>query len=347
MNLDCLIDYVGLENCLTDSAPESGQYINSLEGMTALKFDQIATDEDGGFAALWAKIQKAAANSFGADLQMQFAKRYKIRSATEFLSVPKNLNLNNNTLPAPNYSGHTIELKWPNTRIVNSNYAQIFIDSVDFFAYAAQTTTLKIIDLETGLILDTFTITSTAQGWQNKRIGKGYSAYRIFMAVDATSLTLAQNSIANMGYIQTYYNGQARVIGATIPKANVQNYSNVNFTQGSNTFGVAAKFTIRCVWDNLVCEHKDYFLNAWMYKLAMEFMNYATATPKINRWTTSDLPKMEKIMKLYNLKYLGGQDENGQVFEGYLYQAVDSLIIDCNDNCFFCNDTITFRTALM
>lgn len=63
--LDCFIDYIGLTNC--GGAYEtsgSGQYINSLPGITLQSVDEIADKEQQTYEGVWTDVQNSAIPRF-------------------------------------------------------------------------------------------------------------------------------------------------------------------------------------------------------------------------------------------------------------------------------------------
>jgi len=345
--LDCLIDWVGLDNCITTSTPPSGRYINELPGIEVMKLDQIANQDLSGFQDVWNRAQNRAASRFSNDMRREFSKRFKKRDAVEFMSMVGNLDLNSLTNPKPNISGHTIELDWQDCTIANSNYSAIQISTISFYAPSAGSYPIVILDLDTGLQIASYTITATGAGWISKIVNSTFNIRRIFIGIDQSALQLYEYNIDKQWMLQTNQCGTARVKGATVALADISNYQGIPALLGSNTYGFSTKFSVVCIWDNLVCNHPEYWTDAWMYACAIELMNELMFTSRLNRFTTTDLNQQKKAMAYYNMMYNGGQDELGQTFDGYLYSAIDSLTLDCHDSCFLCNDLVTFRTALL
>jgi len=345
--LDCLIDWVGLDNCITTSTPPSGRYINELPGIEVMKLDQIANQDLSGFQDVWNRAQNRASSRFANDIRREFAKRFKKRDAIEFMRINPSININDVTNAQPNYSGHTIELDWQDCNIANSNYSAIHISYINFYAIAAGSYTLLIIDLDSGEELASYNVTATTAGFTTASVNATFNTRRIFVAIDQSAIQLIETNIDNQWQLQTNSCGTARVKGATIPIANISPYQPLPVLLGNNTYGISSVYSVVCIWDNLVCINPTYWTDAWMYVCAIELMNELMFTSRLNRFTTTDLNQQKKAMSYYNMMYNGGQDELGQVFDGYLYSAIDSITLDCHDACFLCNDLITFRTALL
>ena len=347
--MNCLIDWIGLDSCTNTVTPESGEYINSLPGIELRQIQAIADDDQQTFLSVWADVQARAAKRFKSDLIYMFSKRYTIRQIKELINMGKQIDPTVIELAANNYVGHTIELN-QNTddQIVNSNYSAIFIQEVKFYAIVAPATdnvTLKIFDLDLGVELYTTTLsTSVTAGWQRVAINQNFNVRRIFVCVDSANIDTVELSISGKNYFQNWCCGMALVNGATAPNTTEPE----TYTEGDNTFGVSTIFSVVCQYDNLVCNNKEHFGTAWKYCLGIELMTERIFTSRLNRWTTTDLNRAKELNKYFNLMYVGGADEaTGNVSEGFLTQAVDTIELDCHDACFECNNQILFNTSRM
>lgn len=98
------------------------------------------------------------------------------------------------------------------------------------------------------------------------------------------------------------------------------------------------RLTDRTVVECLVCEKKELFFVALWYLHGAELMIERTSTDEVNRYTTIDFDKAEKLKEDYYLEFLGA-----------LNDAVMSLNpgdSDCITTCLECNDPIKWVTQL-
>jgi hypothetical protein len=107
----------------------------------------------------------------------------------------------------------------------------------------------------------------------------------------------------------------------------------------------------RCEWDRLVCANKDVFATAFWYLLGIETMNEQINTDRLNRYTTLDLKRAEKLKLMWELQYMGGQrdDGNGNItfITGALGQAVDTINLDCSDCCLECAGELMIKESTL
>lgn len=65
--MDCLIDYIGLQSCANETAPDSGLFINSLPGISLESIDKIADNEQITYKGVWNDTQKECVIRFKID----------------------------------------------------------------------------------------------------------------------------------------------------------------------------------------------------------------------------------------------------------------------------------------
>lgn len=82
----CLIDYIGLRVCGTES-PESGLFINSLPGISLESIDKIADSEQITYKGVWNDVQTEAAARFYIDVVSEITKCYSINPYCDYEQI--------------------------------------------------------------------------------------------------------------------------------------------------------------------------------------------------------------------------------------------------------------------
>jgi hypothetical protein len=83
--LDCFINFVGLIRCGAYSEPsESGQYINTLPGLTLDQFNKIAESEQRNYTGVWADIQAEASARFYTDILQEILTCFKLNKNIDY-----------------------------------------------------------------------------------------------------------------------------------------------------------------------------------------------------------------------------------------------------------------------
>lgn len=81
--MDCLIDYIGVLVCGTESSG-SGQFINSLPGISLESIDKIADSEQITYKGVWDDVQAEAANRFYVDVINELTKCYELQPYCDY-----------------------------------------------------------------------------------------------------------------------------------------------------------------------------------------------------------------------------------------------------------------------
>lgn len=85
--MECLIDYIGLQVCNGQSAPESGLYINTLPGITLESIEKIAEPEQVTYVGVWRDAQLQAATRFKIDFIAALNKCYTINKNCDYEEI--------------------------------------------------------------------------------------------------------------------------------------------------------------------------------------------------------------------------------------------------------------------
>lgn len=82
--MECIIGYIGLQSCASQEVPESGQYINTLPGITLESIDKIANADQVSYAGVWRDVQIEASIRFKADFIEALSKCYTINRNCDY-----------------------------------------------------------------------------------------------------------------------------------------------------------------------------------------------------------------------------------------------------------------------
>jgi hypothetical protein len=349
---DCLLDFIGIKDCTIATVPESGIYINDLPGIEIQNIDQIANAEQSTFVGVWTEIQKRALRRFKTDVIAEFGKRYKLRQVQQTVDLGKVIDTTSTTVAAVEWRGFTLELNDEDERWVNSNMQTISIQQLYLYLPGAVNTTIKVFDLDLGDELYTYALTG-ALGWNTIKVGQMFTASRIYVCYDATAINsvelditdmpLDSNSYCSNGYWFTHWNcsdSYTKLKGAKTTKTATV----TSVTEGDNTFGLSGVFSVKCTFDNVICNNKEHFAEALLHCLGSELMTERINSSRINRWTTVDKPKAQELRKYFEARYKGGTYDE-ITYEGELAIAVCGIDLNTNDKCLQCDNLFRFVEA--
>lgn len=81
--MDCLLDYIGLRVCGTETSG-SGQWINTLPGISLESVDKIADAEQITYRGVWNDVQIEASNRFYIDVINELTKCYQLQPYCDY-----------------------------------------------------------------------------------------------------------------------------------------------------------------------------------------------------------------------------------------------------------------------
>lgn len=342
--MNCLKDYIGIDACV-NTASASGVYINKfLPGIEWKQIEEIADSDTVGLAALWSDIQDRAATRFRTDvnvaLQNKFGANgynsgYKLKQITQ----TNDLGIYNTSTTYPaaaELRGFTIKISE-----FSSNLNSIYVQSVKLYAKDLTPYTITFRDAKSGVILHTESYTAAAaNAWYTIPVEVDFAVKELNVVYDSTghisqSLPLDQLAYYDQGcdcLCYGYNNCEAYITG----------YKNA--LTSSDSYGLSGVFSIRCKWDNLVCNNKEYFMTAWAYCLGAELMTERIYSSRINRWTTIDKNRAMELRKEFEARYVGGTI-NETKYAGELNNAVYGLSLNQNDCCIECDAPVSFKNV--
>lgn len=81
--MECLIDYIGIKICGNETSG-SGQFINTLPGISLESIDKIADSEQVTYKGVWTDVQLEAANRFYVDVVNELTKCYDLQPYCDY-----------------------------------------------------------------------------------------------------------------------------------------------------------------------------------------------------------------------------------------------------------------------
>ena len=114
--------------------------------------------------------------------------------------------------------------------------------------------------------------------------------------------------------------------------------------QAHDVFGLSAVWSVKCSFNNIVCQNKDHFAEALLYCLGSELMTERINSSRINRWTTIDKPRAIELRKFFEARYKGGVYDETQ-YEGELTSAVYGIELNLYDSCLCADNKIIWTDS--
>jgi len=363
--MECLRNYIGVDWCGNTTTPPSGLYINQLPGISFKGLQGIADSEQITFEGAWDDIQTRAIRRFALDVKNKFSKKWDLSSIQNSLNLGVKVDDTlDQALDTTKAYGFVVELDCsPDDDFVDSLLQELYLQHLYVFTTAvpgaAVTATVIVFDIASGHLLKSKTISLATTIFLTNGWTKIDSNINFITDKTDADFSLVNNS--QKYFIGVRFDAALAVKELILPSyltsicgccemkfkpanitvvANPNTYYGATITYTDNTYGVSSILGSRCTWDRLVCANKDVFATAFWYLLGIETMNEQLNTDRLNRYTTIDIKKAEKLKSLWELDYMGGQrtDNNGTTtfIKGALDLAVETINLDCSDCCLEC-----------
>ena len=316
--IDCLSNYIGVRSLPPYEDPDSGYFINDLQGITTQQLEDISDDEDHYEVRLaWDDIYLRASRLLESDIKTALKKYFKSYS---YISngITGQLTDNVSTTSENNYNGWWFNLGYQSKNLV------LNISKFDIYLNTAKSFNLFIYDLNSGKKLDEIAYDGV-EGLNTFNIGKNYAVHRysnIYVCYDASEVSvLKMTEYKPLGFTRS------------VEVAKTASVINDNI-DGADT-GLSVTFNLECSVSNFVCQRIDSFKDAFLYKLGVEFCNESIYTNRINRWSLMDREDADKLRIELN-------DQYNLLIES----ALKDLKVNESDECFECNKAVNYKMML-
>lgn len=336
--MECLKGYIGIKGCGLETSL-SGKFVNSLPGISLKTFDKTANEEQQTFFGVWKDVEDRAIAKFASNVNTALASRFKLKSISQSINLGKLVKKDIVQPPVNQLKGFSIELRLAEY-YKKSSLQSISIQTLSLFLLSDLTdATIKIIDIETNDVLDTFTFDGVV-GWNLVQVNKRYDAQRLFIGFDSVDSSVVELPIF-YGITNALNSACGIVYGAGNCSAYVRGAQTIapldatHLSYGNDAHGLSAVFSLVCKYDNLICNNKEAFATALWYLCGAELMVQALASSRLN-WITLDKEKLNELKNYFEAEY-----------EKELTNVIRGIDLDTSDACVECNAPVTIRESRM
>lgn len=333
---NCLIDWIGIQGCHT-LENFSGVFLNQLPGLNLESLEKVADSEQVNYLGVWNDIQTRGVKKFANRVQMELSKRYQFKNLKATVDLG---GIIDNTFVASEncYRGFTYELKLKN-QYRKSNFQSLYVQKLKLYNDSGDDTVhFKIVDLDTGTVLWSKDV-AINEGWNIVQVNQVFTSQRILFCYDDTVAGKVKMPIndSNADWFNTMHWSiygpdccHGLLKGAKTNALDVfDKQAEIAVIQGNDTFGLSGVFSLVCNFDFLLCNNKQLFTTALWYMMGMEACNEILYSGRLNRYTTVDKDKAEKLLKYFETE-----------FEAEMGIIVDGIRLSTKDACVECNTQI-------
>lgn len=324
--MECLRNTIGIRWCGGDTSPATGFYINSMAGVTIKMMEKLTTEEANTFPLFWQDIQTRAIRRMQMAVQMEFQERYRIANIQKSYNLEKDIDVTTTTAAAAEYRGIYVDDNYYviDDEVKFSALQSHWVQVLYFYSPIVQANSvIKIFDYDLNTVLDTFT-QNFVVGWNTIQVNRSYQAYKLFMGVDSTNFNSVNKLLPSTTQIfPVNVRGGSFTIGADISTLDI----------GMNTFGLSGIFSVKCKYDNIICNNLDLFSIPFSNLCASELMLERMASSRWNMFTVTQ-KQAEELKAHYDLES-----------ESSIKLACNGIDLDMSDICLECNEGLQLKES--
>ncbi len=297
-----------------------------MAGVTIKMMEKLTTEEANTFPLFWQDIQTRAIRRMQMASQLEFQERYRIANIQKSYNLEKDIDATITTPAAAEYRGIYVDDNFYviDNEVKFSALQNHWVQTLFFYSPIVQANSvIKIFDYDLNTVLDTFT-QDFVIGWNTIQVNRSYQAYKIFMGVDSTNFNSVTKILPSTTQIfPVNVRGASMTIGADTSTLDI----------GQNTFGLSGIFSVKCKYDNIICNNLDLFAIPYSNFCASELMLERMASSRWNMFTVTQ-KQAEELKAHYDLEA-----------ESSMKLACNGIDLDMSDICLECNEGLQLKES--
>lgn len=282
--MECLLNLVDFLDG-TKTRDSSKLYINDIPGFELSQPEYVVNGDQTDSLNFLEQCKKEAATRLLDEFTAHLNERAKYNSVLRNQRAGVfEQNLIERAAVSARYGG--VQLS-----IASYPYLSLYVDRIGLFTKNSVTTNIKVFDLQQGIELDSFPITTVGGEITYIQVGKEYknnAQYLNLIFVIDTSLTPTYNTITsscghcfyNLEALNQYIDGRGVSIGQSQQKIDT------NIKGEGHTNGITLSYSIQCDPSYFICGMANRFANALRYLWFAEFNRWIVKSTRGNSLTT-------------------------------------------------------------
>ena len=317
--ISCLSNFIGIQGVTGYDNPDSGVFVNGLQGISTDILDDIRQDEDYDLQNAWQDILNRSIRRLEGDINI-WASKYYLNYSYMSNSITGNYDDNTVLGTSTNYNGWYFDF-WTYSKNLSLN-----ISSIDLYSSTATDSDIRIYDANTGDLLyekdHSFTV-----GINKIFINQSFPLWKyphLFVCYDQSEISTIKAKQFNRGTLDT-------VSARSVSKSS----SVVKDSLNASDTGLIVTYSLDCSIDNFVCNRRELFLESFWYLLGVEFCNERLFSDRVNRYTLLNRDEAFELRDQLKIDYA---EKLNSILKG--------LQIQDDGICFECNKAVNFRKFL-
>lgn len=321
--MECLKDYIGLQQCADQTEPDSGLYINSLPGISTELLQKIANAEKGTFDHVWDAVQKISGLRFYTDVIGKLRQKYNLKTVRTSLEFKPLTGGTAEPAVAGEKRGMKLKFDYLYHTFQSFTVAQVF-----FVSGTAGAATLTIFDVdETVLFSKEVTL---VVGLNRITVDRSFATDEIYIGFDFTGIEGVATEFAQD--VVSGFCGGCRQWGCLSCDPIIEGFklaANAFEDTDRNTHGIGIIGFMGCDYKSLICNNKELFASPWLFLLGAQLMNEVLSSPRTVQATTVDRTKFEELRDFYQVEY---EKQLESSLAGYAVNVENDCCIECAEN---------------
>jgi len=302
--MSCWNNVIGIRGlCEPGLDPISGLYINDLTGISLADLDSGVNEEDKtAYTLIQRKIDQAA-NMLKAESLAYMQSRWNYTTSAF-----------NGDL---GYYAESVEplaasAVWRGIgmRYRQVDYISVTISSLSLLLPSSGVVPVRVVDLRTGVTLDTFNVTSVANSVTRLVVNKTYQSngqmLNLAVVYNATSVASFQTSLYatyGCGGCGRVYRWTENMLERAIEIPTSGQLIEGNISGGGFTGGLSVQYQVACSFESLICAHVAQLGYPLLYKTGMLLLKEMQFSKRLNGSIVFNRDMNEELGNYYQAQY--------------------------------------------
>lgn len=324
---DCFDNSTTLREYCTPDIPFSGIYLNDI-GLSMRQVEDIITGDYNTVRSLVEATVRIAAREVAAEVYGRFSKQITAKSLIETGAVGMNA-----TTPTivPTTGGEVgIKIELDNS----ANFMNLELKAVSLYLDFSGNVPVFIKDLDTGVTLDTITITAVAGEVVSVNVSELYRSVkkplRLFVGYDATGIDSYKTTIRQSTCCGNY--------GRNTDYTHMRGWNNTDQSTTQTTSGVGITYSLSCDQLAWMCQYSHLLSLPIAHKVAAEIYRrglMVSPATRSNNTTNTNADLMASNFEWHSARY-------NEIFTG----VIRTIHLPVDSVCYSCKSPVYHRISL-
>ncbi len=336
---NCFDNLISIRGACTETSATLGMYLDDF-GISLRECESYVTKDYENAEDFVLKKISSAGKIIASEIQRHFMGKMLTRPIVENSRVGYYLdNMQTDTNLSATMKGVQMNV------YAENSFLDLFIDYIELFVDITGNVDVKIYDLYQNKLIDTITVSCTANQISRKIVGKKYPTYRHDMkyaiVYDASTISGYKTGVTSTScgtcegknyYYEcgSFVTARGVTVGTATDKVD-ENMSGVNYTGG-----LSVGYSLSCNYDLWICSVGQALALPLIYKAGSIIMFSAiNETDRINTRTTINIEQAKKKYDWFETMY-----------REQMNMLLPNMRIPSDNLCFECFDRVRTRIAL-